>query len=277
MQLEHNQLASPQTLGPVVSSTAQEYDMDFLFDPELDQNRPGTIISPQTFPSTSEETYPTPFQPTLVAPVSVPAQPVQPPVSQDRSLPEVSFGGGASQLHDRYNSHRINTTSGDLSTLGSALFSEDSPPPGKATPSRINHYVTVELLPLLETNLQPVRRSKAPLAKGHASQLHESSEPPDTPVLEGGIDSFCMRSFPHDVRLQEALRTILLSKKPGEAQNLHKFLESCEGKWKCRFAGDSGPCEGEFKRRDKAVGHILQVHIKMLPIPCNGDCGVPKW
>lgn len=107
----------------------------------------------------------------------------------------------------------------------------------------------------------------------------QSSETPGTPIPEGGIESFCVRSFPHNAKLREALQAIMNSK-TAKSQDLYQFLKneaSTNKPWVCRFEGDSGQCDQRFQRRDTALGHIRLVHIKMLPVPCSGDCGDPKW
>jgi hypothetical protein len=108
----------------------------------------------------------------------------------------------------------------------------------------------------------------------------QSGESSGTPVPEGGIETFCTRSFPHDKKLRDALQVIMNSK-TAESQDLYQFLQTNEGRagktWKCLFEGDGGPCGQVLKRRDAAVGHIFGVHIKMLPVACGGLCGDPIW
>ncbi|PVG03496.1 hypothetical protein CPB86DRAFT_370615 [Serendipita vermifera] len=44
--------------------------------------------------------------------------------------------------------------------------------------------------------------------------------------------------------------------------------------WSCTFGGIGGMCpDGVFKRRDAATSHILQEHLYVYPIKCDGECG----
>lgn len=272
--------SQPSEQHPIPSGAplaSQELDMEFMFDQDSDLRGPGSIISPQTLPFVPEETYSMSSHLSPPTPISVPAQPMQPLVAPDHSFSETPLPTTASMIHERYNSHRLNNTSGDFRTTGSMLFSEDEPVPKRDPPTRVNHYVTLQPLPRLETDLPVIHRGNPLPAGNRLVEPRSCSESPETPVLEGGIDGFCNLSFPDNEQLREELRRIMHSGKNGDAQDLHQFLDCCESKkWKCRFNTDAGGCGELFKRRDSAVGHIRQVHIKMLPIPCRGDCGDPK-
>ncbi|KAG8827081.1 hypothetical protein FRC19_005509 [Serendipita sp. 401] len=105
--------------------------------------------------------------------------------------------------------------------------------------------------------------------------------------LDQGIKQFCEQSFPNNPQLQEKLRKMM----PFEVTRLKKeklaeFLqeifgvvteEGREKRWKCLFSGPYGPCTAVIKRRDGAIGHILEKHLHVMPIECGGECGEPKW
>ena len=247
------------------------------FDQGSDAQSPRSVVTPQNSQPISDGMYQGFSYPSTAAPLPIPAQPMQPLASPINSLPESSLYETPSELHTRYTNHRLTTTSGDYNTLGSMLFSEDPPPLKKAPSVRVNHYITLEPLPQLDTNIALPPRAKAPPVNTRIIEPRQDSEPPETPALEGGIDSFCDRSFPQDEALREALRVIMHSDRTAQAPDLHQFLDTGDGKWKCKFHVNGGLCGEVHKRRDAAVGHIRQVHIKMLPIPCKGDCGDAKW
>jgi uncharacterized Zn-finger protein len=254
--------------------------MEEMYDHETNVHGQPSASHPHQFPAVmSEGMYLTYSHSSPVDSLPVPAPPTPFTATPEYPLPGSSLSANPPHIHERYMDHRLTTTSGDLRTAGSVLFAEEAPPPNRKPPTKINHYVTVQPIPQLERDNSPMRFSQFSSTVDEAAGPRQSSETPGTPVPEGGIENFCMRSFPHNTELREALQAIMNSK-TAESQDLYKFLKneaSTNKSWECRFEGDSGPCGQRFKRRDAALGHIRQVHVKMLPIPCNGDCGDPTW
>jgi hypothetical protein len=256
-----------------------DFDMEEIYDHETNIHGKPSASHPHLFSAISETTYLTYSHPSPVNPLPVPAPPSPFTAAPEYTLPGSSLLANPSHIHQRYMDHRLTTTSGDLRTAGSVLFAEDAPPPKRKPPTKINHYVTVQPIPQPERENSPIGFIQFTSTVDETVAPRQSSETPGTPIPEGGIESFCARSFPHNTELREALQAIMNSK-TAESQDLYQFLKnetSTNKPWVCRFEGDGGQCDQRFKRRDAALGHIRQVHIKMLPVACNGDCGDPAW
>jgi len=196
------------------------------------------------------------------------------------SPPGTRLSDQPSHIHEGYTNSSPANTSGDLRTTGSLLFAEDSPQPKRKPPSRINHYTTVEQIPHPELSTSPRRSTRSRSTVNKAATLLQDNKSPVPPLPEGGIEGFCERSFPHERNLRDNLQVIMVSKKV-ENDDLEQFLETNDAggdqRFKCLFRIESGQCGKTFKRKDKAGGHIRQVHIKMFPVPCQGHCGDPRW
>ncbi|KAG8846319.1 hypothetical protein FRB91_000933 [Serendipita sp. 411] len=191
------------------------------------------------------------------------------------------------QIHERFNKSRAVQTSGDPSIGKSLLFESEVPNKRLGIPYTEGHWGTgfVQHQPIIridETEEELPINELEREAIASAEQLAQR----EATFLDQGIKQFCEQSFPNNPQLQEKLRKMM----PFEVTRLKKeklaeFLqeifgvvteEGREKRWKCLFSGPYGPCTAVIKRRDGAIGHILEKHLHVMPIECGGECGEPK-
>lgn len=176
-------------------------------------------------------------------------------------------------LHRQMKKRCLSTTSGDPSTVNSTLFKEDTPKVISGNPLLISQNT-------IFTPIHEIERPPSPSAAstndsdgfsvGDQSTL--SDAPPDN-NLNGG-------AFPDDPKLRDLWKKLQTEEIGKDGKPLYRFLNSVEGDarpWKCLFSDNSGRCTKTFLRRDKAAGHIRDVHLQNHPYCCNGACGVSNW
>ncbi|KAG8790599.1 hypothetical protein FRC17_008887, partial [Serendipita sp. 399] len=183
------------------------------------------------------------------------------------------------QIHKFFNKARSQQTSGDDSIGDSVLFGSDVPAKRLGVPYLEAHWGTgfVQSQPIIhldENDEEPPLNESERDAILSASQVARR----EAEMAEEGIKVFCTQSFPDNAPLQEKLKEIMQTPEEGfRKEELAVFLQMTEhGKekrWKCLFSGPCGPCTFDIKRRDGAIGHILEKHLRLFPIECGGECG----
>jgi hypothetical protein len=162
----------------------------------------------------------------------------------------------------------------------SELFKEDTPKVVTGNPIIIAQNT-------LFTPIHEIERHRSPSAaltsnsKNEGFSVGDRSTPPDASP-DKGVDCVNGYAFPDDSKLRDLWKEVQSKEIGTQGEPLHVFLEEYPvrgGKknWKCRFSDNAGRCEESFRRRDKALGHIRECHLKKRPYPCGGACGDSNW